>query len=341
MNPEISHYLDRYLPALEAEMQDVVAAGEEFLGGLYGMLRYHMGWTDEQFRPVCAPTGKRLRPVFCLLVCEVCGGDWERAVPAAAAVELIHNFSLIHDDIEDGDRTRRGRPTVWALWGIPQGLNAGDTLFVLAHQALLRLTDRGIPPDCVVEAFRILDQACLRLTEGQYLDLLFEEMPDVTVERYVQMVGRKTGALLSAACELGALVAGAPPAVREQMARFGYQVGLAFQIRDDYLGMWGDPQRTGKPVGSDLRRGKKTYPVVWAMERSTELRTLLARLSHSPEETEKALHLLEALGAREQTESAVLEALEAARRILAQFPADHPALRALAALTDNLAFRDR
>lgn len=341
MHPEISHYLDCYLPALEAEMQDIVAAGEDFLEGLYGMLRYHMGWADEQFRPAHAPAGKRLRPVFCLLVCEACGGNWERALPAAAAVELVHNFSLIHDDIEDGDRTRRGRPTVWALWGIPQGLNAGDTLFVLAHQALLRLEDRGVLPAQVVEAIRILDRACLRLTEGQYLDLLFEGMSDVTAEQYVQMIGRKTGALLSAACELGALIADAPPSLREQMASFGYHVGLAFQIRDDYLGVWGDPQRTGKPVGSDLRRGKKTYPVVWGMERSAELRALLAQPSHSPEEIEQALHLLEALGAREQTETAVLEALEAARRILAQFPADRPALRALAHLTEDLAFRDR
>lgn len=341
MRSEVSYYLDRYLPALEAEMQDVVAAGEDFLGGLYGMLRYHMGWADEQFRPVHAPTGKRLRPVFCLLACEVCGGNWEHALPAAAAVELIHNFSLIHDDIEDGDRTRRGRPTVWALWGIPQGLNAGDALFVLAHQALLRLGDRGVPPDRVVEAVHILDRACLRLTEGQYLDLLFEAVPDVTVGQYVQMVERKTGALLSAACELGALVAAAPPSFREQMARFGHYVGLAFQIRDDYLGIWGDPQRTGKPVGSDLQRRKKTYPVVWGMERDAELRALLNQPSHSPEEIERALHLMEALGARERTAAAVLEALEAARRILAQFPADHPALRALAHLTDDLAFRDR
>lgn len=322
-------------------MQAVVASGEGLLGSLYGMLRYHMGWADEQFRPVHVPVGKRLRPVFCLLVCEACGGDWEHALPAAAAVELTHNFSLIHDDIEDGDRTRRGRPTVWALWGIPQGLNAGDTLFVLAHLALLRLADREVPPERVVEAVRILDRACLYLTEGQHLDLLFEEMPGVTVDQYLRMVEGKTGALLSAACELGALVADTPPPVREQMARFGHHLGIAFQIRDDYLGIWGDPQRTGKPIGSDLRRGKKTYPIVYAMERSVEFRALMARSPRSPEEMEQALRLLEDLGAREQTESAALEALGAALRILEQFPTDHPALRALARLTHDLAFRDR
>ncbi|MCS7283589.1 MAG: polyprenyl synthetase family protein [Anaerolineae bacterium] len=341
MSSDFSSFLDRYLPALEAEMQEVVASAAGPLEGLYGMLRYHMGWADEQFRPAHMPAGKRLRPLFCLLVCEVCGGNWEHALPAAAAVELTHNFSLIHDDIEDGDRTRRGRPTVWALWGIPQGLNAGDALFALAHIALLRLMDRGVSPEKVVEAVRILDQACLRLTEGQYLDLLFEGMSDVTVDQYLQMIERKTGALLSAACELGALVAGAPLSIRKQMAHFGHHVGLAFQIRDDYLGIWGDPQRTGKPVGSDLRRGKKTYPVVWAMEQSAQFRALMAQPSRSEEEIAQALRFLEASGARAQTESAAMEALQTACSVLEQFPAEHPALRTLVHMTDELAFRDR
>ncbi len=340
MNTDPAFYPDRYLPALEAEMQEVVASAEGLLGGLYGMLRYHLGWADEQFRPAQAPAGKRVRPLFCLLACEACGGDWQQGLPAAAAVELIHNFSLIHDDIEDGDTTRRGRPTVWALWGMPQGLNAGDTLFVLAHQALLRLADREVPPEKVVEAFRILEQASLRLTEGQYLDLLFETRSEVTVEEYVRMVEGKTAALLAAACELGALVADAPPSLRKDLARFGHHVGLAFQIRDDYLGLWGDPRRTGKPVGSDLWRGKKTFPIVHAMERSAALRALLALPSRSPEDEEQAMRLIEASGAREQTEAAALHALETARRLLQGLP-DSPARQTLARMTEELAVRDR
>ncbi|HHH40675.1 MAG TPA: polyprenyl synthetase family protein, partial [Chloroflexi bacterium] len=273
----------------------------------------------EQFQPTGGRAGKRLRPVFCLLACEACGGEWERALPAAAAVELLHNFSLIHDDIEDNDRTRRGRPTLWALWGVPQALNAGDALYALAHLALLRLGGRGVPDGTVVAALGVFTRACLRLTEGQFLDISFETQEEVSPEAYLRMVEGKTAALLAAACELGALVAGAGPDRQGRLRDFGHHLGLAFQIQDDLLGIWGDPEVTGKPVGSDLIRRKKTLPILHGLQRSGPLRALLAQERPSPEDVGRAVELLEAAGsrawaeerAREQTDRA-LAALEAA-----------------------------
>lgn len=339
----VQEYFDRYLPALKAEIQAVMTASEESLRDLYGMLRYHMGWEDRQFRPIRGPqpTGKRVRPVFCLLSCETCGGDWEQALPAAAAVELIHNFSLIHDDIEDGDDTRRGRPTLWAVWGIPQALNAGDALFALAYQALFRLQDRGVSPGTVLSALQVLNLACIRLTEGQFLDIRFETQDDISVDEYIAMAAWKTAELLAAACELGALVADAPPDLRQRLRRFGYHVGLAFQMQDDILGIWGDPAVTGKPVGSDLRRGKKTLPILCAMEREPALKPLLARPPLSDEDFQAAMDLLTHSGACGMVQRWAIEESERATRFLQETGLTHPAAAALDELAEMLVFRTR
>ncbi|HIE38269.1 MAG TPA: polyprenyl synthetase family protein, partial [Anaerolineae bacterium] len=241
--------------------------------------------------------------------------------------------SLIHDDIEDNDTPRRGRPTVWALWGVPQALNAGDALYALAHIALLRLADRDLPARTVVAALRLFDRACLRLTEGQFLDIRFETQESVSPEAYLRMAEGKTAALLAVSCELGALVAGAPPTRREHLRAFGHHLGLAFQIQDDLLGIWGDPDVTGKPVGSDLLRRKKTLPILHGLQRSDALRALLAQADLSPGGIARAVDLLEETGsrawaqerAREQTDRA-LAALDAGN--LQPPPAD--ALRGLA-----------
>ena len=302
-------------------MQAVVAAPSPSLQDLYGYLRYHLGWTDAQFQPLEKPshTGKRIRPTLCLLACQACEGDWERALPAAAAVELLHNFSLIHDDIEDQDRTRRGRPTVWSIWGVPQAVNAGDALYTLAHLALLRLADRGVAPATVVTAMRLFDRTCLQLTEGQFLDIGFEDRDGVSPAEYLHMVAGKTAALLACSCELGALAAQAPVARQERLRDFGRYLGLAFQMQDDVLGIWGDPQVMGKPVGSDLARGKKTLPIVHGLERTASLRSLLAQPALSADDVARAVDLLEEAGSRQVTKerareytSRALEALEAA-----------------------------
>jgi geranylgeranyl diphosphate synthase type I len=334
-------FLDRYLPALEAEMKAVVSAPSAAFRDLYGYLAYHLGWVDARLRPTGGPTGKRLRPVLCLLSCEACGGDWEQALPAAAAVELLHNFSLIHDDIEDGDVTRRGRPTVWKLWGVPQALNAGDALFTLAQLALLRLAERELPATTVVAAARLFNRTCLRLTEGQFLDIGFETCDGVTVEAYVQMVEGKTAALLAATCELGALVAGAGPDRQQNLRDLGRFLGLAFQMQDDVLGIWGDSRVTGKPVGSDLVRRKKTLPILHGLERSEPLRSLLAQGDLTEADVSRAADLLEAAGSRAWTEGQARQATDRALAALDGAALSGPAADALRHLVLGLVNRVR
>jgi len=263
-----------YLTAIEVEMRDSMAVTDLALAPYYGMISYHLGWVDEDFSPSDRGTGKRLRPLLCLLSCEASGGDWHQALPAAVAIELIHNFSLIHDDIEDNSLQRRHRPTLWSLWGQAQAINAGDGLFAISRLALQRLTQRGVGPGKVVRAFRLVDETCLDLTEGQYLDLAFEAEDSVTVEMYMEMIGKKTAALMGCATQMGAVLATDDEPVIEAYGAFGYQLGLLFQIVDDILGIWGVGDTTGKAVGEDIANKKKSLPVVYALQKSPSLREI-------------------------------------------------------------------
>jgi geranylgeranyl diphosphate synthase type I len=263
---DLKPIFDRYLPPLERALSDALPRPEPALEAHYGMMHYHLGWVDEAFAPVTGNGGKQLRPLLCLLATEAAGGPMDRAMPAAVALELLHNFSLVHDDIEDNSATRRGHPAVWKVWGIPQAINVGDGLFALTHLALAALADRDLPPERALEAIRTFDAACVALTEGQFLDMSFEARVDVTLDEYLHMIRGKTATLFSVACRLGALTADAPPETVTLYARFGEYLGLAFQIQDDWLGVWGKEAVTGKPVGDDIRERKKNYPVVYALE---------------------------------------------------------------------------
>jgi geranylgeranyl diphosphate synthase type I len=223
------------------------------------MLTYHMGWTGEDAGP--AATGKRVRPLMVLLCAASCGADWQSALPAAAAVELVHNFSLVHDDIQDNSEKRRGRPTSWVKVGAPMAINVGDALFVLSNQAMIDLK-QNYPAETVVRAAEILHNTCLELTRGQYLDMSYEERTDLSVDDYWPMVAGKTAALLSACCHLGSLLGGADQDKQEAYRSYGQYLGLAFQVQDDILGIWGDEAITGKSAASDLVEGKNSLPVL-------------------------------------------------------------------------------
>lgn len=331
----------RYLPLIEEEMRAIVQTAEPRHADLFGMLRYHMGWADAEFNPCQARTGKRIRPMLCLLSCEACGGDWEQALPAAAALELMHNFTLIHDDIEDGDETRRGRATIWSLWGVSQGVNVGDTLFALAQLSLVRLAGRQVPAQTIVEAVRCLNNTCVSLTGGQYLDIGFESRDQVSIADYLAMVEGKTAALASCSCLLGTLVAAAPAAQREHLEAFGYHMGMAFQMRDDVLGIWGDPQVTGKPAGADIARHKKSLPIIHGLERSAELGTLLARDVLSTDDVRRATELLEETESREYAERLMLEHHSLALDELAAADARGQAAQVLYDLAQALLNRER
>jgi geranylgeranyl diphosphate synthase type I len=288
------------------------------------MAAYHMGWVEADGSPARAG-GKHVRSNLCCWAAVACGGSAEAALPAACAVELAHNFTLVHDDVQDGDRQRRGRPAVWSVWGAPQAINAGDGLCALAFRTLLgdrsgmlsalpktELATRAV-------AAQVLLDALIEVIEGQCLDLQHECRPDTPLPTYLRMVEAKTGALLGASLEAGAVMAGADPDLRGHLRRAGRQLGVAFQLRDDWLGVWGEPALTGKSRENDLSRRKLTHPVVAAYqaagrEQRQELEALYQ--SRGPDDEPRIRHLLEVAGGPEPTASAApLRAAEATEEI--------------------------
>ncbi len=249
------------LESLESELKRQVARLEG-VSPFHEMLTYHMGWSGEGAG--AQAQGKRIRPLLLLLTVSACGGEWQKALPLAAAVELVHNFSLIHDDIQDRSPLRRGRPTVWSKWGMAQAINAGDAMFILAQLALLDL-GASVPPQRILRLSGIFQQACLDLTRGQFLDLSYESRAEIGLDEYWRMIAGKTAALLSAATWMGAIFAGAEEEIADAYREYGHYLGLAFQVQDDYLGIWGDESVTGKSAVSDLVSGKKSLPVVFAL----------------------------------------------------------------------------
>lgn len=329
------------LSEIEAELQRAVTLPTGHPALLLGMVRYHMGWLDAAFEPVRSDSGKRIRPIVLLLATESVGGDWHKALPAAAAIELLHNFTLIHDDIEDRDTVRRGRPTLWSLWGIPQAINAGDALFAISYRALLALPERGVPHPIVVTAAQRYTETIIAITEGQCMDLAFEETLRVDEATYLQMVEGKTARLFGLAAELGALVAGAPEASALALRRYGEALGMTFQMLDDILGLWGDPQETGKPVGSDLQKRKKTLPILHGITHSAPLSDLLAQPELSAADRQVALEELERTGSRAHAETRATEYHRVALEALEQSGASGPAREALEELATRLLTRQR
>ena len=317
---ELLARIEQHRGAVVAEMRDVIGESND---GLFAWMRYHLGWETAAGEQIDARNGKMLRPLALLLATDLVGGDPHAAVPAAAAIELVHNFSLLHDDIEDHSDTRHGRPTVWTFAGEAQAINTGDGMFTLARLAMHRLLDRGLPPDRVVAAMRTLDETCLRLVHGQWLDIGFETRSDVRIEEYLAMASGKTAAMFSAPFAIGARLGGASEEVVDGFAKFGHALGLGFQAVDDLLGIWGDPAVTGKPVGDDLTSRKLTYPVLSAMaEGGDEARALILRYvepSRGKGELAELTALVAAAGGRAATEqfaasqrSRALEALRSA-----------------------------
>ena len=269
---------------------------------------YHLGFVEADGSPA-AGRGKGIRPALALLSAGAVGARPDVAVPGAVAIELVHNFSLLHDDIIDGDRQRRHRPTVWALFGVGQAILVGDALQTVAHQVLL---DGGTASG--VAASVLLADAVQAMIAGQADDMALETAERVDVEECTRMVAGKTGALLSCASAIGAVLAGADERRLAALGAFGAELGLSFQAVDDVLGIWGDPHVTGKPVGSDLTSKKKTLPVAFAMAASSEAAAELGRMFRNGELDDAAVRrataVIEGAGGRDATE-------EFARRHLA------------------------
>ena len=340
----IESALERYRPRISRELRRIVGRAArltptapvtaQLLGAFYAQIEYHLGWRHPDLSAAKAHPGKLLRPTLLLLACELGaerrGADSaeraaavESALPAAASVELVHNFSLVHDDIEDGDETRRHRPTLWTLWGVPQAINTGDGLFSLARSGLWELPARGVSPTVVVALADWLDRTCLELCEGQYLDMSFEGREDVTAAMYLDMIGRKTAALMACATRMGALI-GAPEdeAFAKRMAEFGRALGLAFQLRDDLLGIWASTSELGKAAAGDLRRKKMTLPVIHARETATPgdraviVKAYATAGEMSQQTIARVLEILERCNARERVRRELREQAEVARAAL-------------------------
>ncbi|MGA2284719.1 MAG: polyprenyl synthetase family protein [Dehalococcoidia bacterium] len=296
--------LDRLGPRIEAELRRAFE-GRDLPH--YDLMRYHLGWQNGDGEG--ALRGKLVRPLLCLCACEAVGGDVETALPLAAALELLHNFSLIHDDIEDKSSQRHGRDTLWRAFDVPLAVNAGDGMFALAHVSLHRLLEAGVDARRFAAVSRLLDTASLRLCEGQYLDLDLEKRLDVTAGDYLTMISGKTAALIAASAASGALVGEASPAVVSAFERFGEKLGLAFQVRDDLLGIWGESRATGKPTGDDVRARKKSFPVVYALENASPsdraaLRAIYAKETLTDDDVARAIAILERCNARARAQEA-------------------------------------
>src|SRR3979411_2139754 len=332
--PDRPHAMNQALDRELARLSQRVGSRQSSL--LTEMVQYHLGLRKAGERP-----GKRLRANIALLTCEAFGRRYADALWAAVAVELAHNFSLVFDDVQDHDELRRGRPSVWKVWGPGQAINAGAALETLVTKAGVDL----LPPrhaDRIRPALSLLTESMLALCRGQVLDLQFEQRVDVSVDEYMEMVGLKTAALFECAARLGGLAAGVGDASLDKAGKFGYHLGIAFQVIDDILGVWGSTTQTGKPAGSDLKNGKKTLPTLVALKGGAAgnrrvLRSLLTRATFTAAEIETARAIITHSRAQEVCRRPAAEPLAAAPPALFGM-ADRPswAVRALAEMVTTL-----
>jgi geranylgeranyl diphosphate synthase, type I len=327
---------------------------------LRSAIEYHLGWLDERFEAPLVPApragGKKLRATLAVLAFRAAGPGAsdegiERVVPFAAAIELIHNWSLVHDDIEDGDRTRRGRPALWTICGEAQAINVGDCVFALAFRCLGRLRDHGVPEHQVSALLSELARASVDVTVGQMRDLTYETTNDVDTERYLAMIEGKTAALIRCATYGGALIGSGDEADAERFGEFGRRLGLSFQMRDDVLGIWGTDSETGKPTGGDIRRRKKSLPIVVGFDRAAaDDRELVRRLYAQdgpldPDDVQAVRDVLDRCGAQavsqehaEQHRAAAVAALADAAMVGGRSLGNRP-FAALQALADFVTHR--
>jgi geranylgeranyl diphosphate synthase type I len=315
------------------------------------MAEYHLGLATSSGEPTDTQTrqnaqGKRIRPLFAMLVAEAVGGTAEDAAPIAAAIELLHNFTLIHDDIQDRSPNRRHRPTVWRVWGDAQAINAGDALFAVSQLCLLRTNVSAISPDTVLRLAANFNRCTIDIVRGQVLDLENEGRPDVTPDDYLSMISGKTAAILRFAAWAGAIVGGAPDDVADKLGEVGHAVGMGFQIRDDMLGIWSPAQETGKDAADDIRRRKQSLPILILREHASEedlerIADLYKQEEIGPEGTEEVLKLLDRYDVAAKTKAHVDDAHERADRALSEALADTdaPAVMAIRSLITQLQVR--
>ena len=262
---------------------------------MYSMLVYQLGWVDEQGMPISDPSSDRLYPLLCLLSCESLLGEYKPALPAATAVELVHNFSLIHEDVQTGSPNRGRRPAVWWIWGPGQAINAGDGMHAMARLALMAPGDEELSVARVLRCVRLLDQCCLSMCEGQHLDLASQEKLDVGLDAYFRMAAAKTGSLMSCAMGLGALAATEDEGIVEAFTECGKHLGIAYQIASDIQQLEGHDGE--KAPSSAVLNKTKLLPIVYALETGDlptkrELGTIYFKRVLEPPDVEQVISIL-------------------------------------------------
>ena len=330
-------------------IEDAVASLSGPAPLLVEMVRYHLGLDDEPVAAAGGPDrrGKRLRPTLALLCCRATGGDAARAAPLATAIELLHNFTLIHDDIQDQSSHRRHRPTVWHRWGTGQAINAGDALFAASHLPLLKLPEHGVPAEPTLRLIDAFDRMTVQIVQGQVQDLSFEGRAAVSTDDYLQMITGKTAAIVQYAAWGGALIGGADDEIAGLFAAFGRSLGIGYQIRDDLLGIWGSTATTGKAAADDIKRRKQSLPILLLRERASdsireELDGLYAQATIDDAGVDRVLSLLERAAIRAEVEARIRTLHdEAHEALLAAIPvADNAARDTLMPLIEALRRRD-
>ncbi len=294
------------------------------------IIEYHFNWGNQIEER--SQKGKRLRPLILLLAAESVGGRQGDALPAAAAVEFIHNFSLIHDDIEDHDEFRHGKESVWMKFGVEKAINAGDALFSLAFMSMAKLEGT----ECnVLELLGILSETCAKLTGGQDMDLDFEKGVEISLEDYLLMVKGKTASLFEACCSMGSLLGGGSHDEQISLSRFGRNLGLAFQIRDDWLGLWGDPEKTGKNRANDLLTAKWTFPILYTAQVDSNLVETI-RANRAKLNPQELIQKIANTGASEYSIQSMNKLLDEANSELDQLKEESEATAILRSLIENV-----
>ena len=286
--------------------QLVLARIPESLPGLHEMVSYHFGWNE-----VAPQTGKRLRPMLLLTSSQIFGGQPLRLMPAAVAMEVLHNYTLVHDDIEDQGETRHGRECLWLRYGLAQALNTGDFLSTMAHDIFCEVAEI-VEPALFAKAYTVFRAAAIDVIRGQYLDMHFETEKTVSLDEYLEMIRLKTSCLISASIRIGALLAGVDEETDQHLNVIGEHAGLAFQIQDDYLGVWGDTITTGKSNLTDLTTRKKTYPILLGLAECPAFKAAWnANAQIAPEVARQMAGMLSECKVKERTHEAVFQHLSA------------------------------
>lgn len=304
--------LEAYRQAVQEELREVFAAHEGFL---YDLLRYQLGWTDQRGAPEDSPATLHFPSMLALVSCEALSGDFWPSVPAAAGIELVHNFILVHGDVQSSRVEAQDRPSVWWLWGPAQAINAGDGLHALGRTTMMRLAQRGVPAERVLRAVESLDRACLALCEGQYLELDFQDQLVVTAGAYYDMIARKTGSLAGCSAESGALAAGADEAASSKFREAGKRLGMAWQVSRDIMELW--RQRGDGMAPSSVLHKKKSLPLIYALDIASvaikrELGTIYMKRVLQPEDASRVAEILEQAGARGFAEGKAAQMVEEA-----------------------------